>query len=141
MIKRLFQKYKQIISYLFFGVTTTAVNWCIYTLFHGILQQDMTLSNAIGWFGAALYAFITNKLFVFESKTMELRQLLPELLKFFAARGFSGVFEIVLPTALFAIGLNQPLFGIEGGIAKALVSILVIVMNYVLSKFVVFCKK
>lgn len=141
MLKRLFLKYKQIISYLFFGVTTTAVNWCIYTPLHDLLRLDMTLSNAVAWFGAVLYAFITNKLFVFESKSMEPKRLFPEFVKFFATRGFSGVFEILLPTALFAVGLNQPLLGIEGGIAKALVSVLVIVMNYVLSKFVVFRKQ
>lgn len=138
MIKKLFKKYRQIISYLFFGVTTTAVNWCIYTPLHSLLQVDMTLANAIAWFGAVLYAFITNKLFVFESRSTGSKVLLQEGIKFFASRAFSGAFEILLPTLLFYVGLDQPLFGIQGGIAKVLVSILVIVINYVLSKFLVF---
>jgi putative flippase GtrA len=141
MIRQLFTKYRQILLYLFFGVTTTAVNWCIYGLLHGLLQLDMTLSNAFAWLGAVLYAFVTNKLFVFESKSMAGKVLLVEGVKFFASRALSGAFEILLPTALFAIGLNQPLFGLEGGIAKALVSVLVIVTNYVLSKFLVFQNK
>lgn len=136
MIKRLLQTHKQLISYLFFGVTTTLVNWCIYALCSSV--QDMTLSNAVAWVGAVVYAFITNKLFVFESKSMGGKQLLAEAAKFFASRALSGAVEVLLPTALFALGLNGPLFGMEGGIAKALVSVLIIVMNYILSKFLVF---
>ena len=141
MIKNLFQKYGQIIVYLFFGVTTTAVNWCIYTPLHTFLQVNMTLANAIAWFGAVLYAFVTNKLFVFGSKSMQPKVLLQEGFKFFAARMFSGLFEILLPTGLFYVGLDQPFFGIQGGVAKVVVSILVIVMNYLLSKFLVFQNK
>ena len=141
MIKRLLMKYKQIILYLFFGVTTTVVNWCIYVPLYEILRVDMTLSNAIAWLGAVLYAFITNKLFVFESRSMAGKVLLQEGIKFFGSRAFSGVVEILLPTGLYAIGLNQALFGIEGGVAKALVSVLIIVLNYIFSKFLVFRKK
>ncbi len=140
MISRLFQKYKQILAYLFFGVTTTLVNWCIYGLLQA-LQLDMTLSNAIAWLGAVCYAFITNKLFVFESKSFAFPLLLREAVSFFASRVASGAVEVFLPALLYALGLNQPLFGLAGGVAKALVSVLVIVMNYVLSKFLVFRKK
>lgn len=133
MILQFLKKYRQILLYLFFGVTTTAVNWCIYAVTHGLL--GMTGANAVAWLGAVAYAFVTNKLFVFESKT---GNWLAEGVKFFASRVFSGVVEVFLPTGLYAIGLEQSLFGIPGGVAKALVSVLVIVMNYVLSKFLVF---
>ncbi len=141
MLKRFCSKHKEILLYMLFGITTTAVNWCIYTLLHDILQLEMTLTNAVAWLGAMLYAFITNKLFVFQSRSAQRKLLLKEGAKFFASRAFSGMFEIFLPTALFALGLDQPLLGIEGGAAKALVSLLVIVINYVLSKFFVFGKK
>lgn len=141
MIRRILQKHRELIAYLFFGVTTTLVNWCIYALLHTALAVEMTLSNALAWLGAVIYAFITNKLFVFESRSFQPRQFLKEAVAFFAARGFSGLVEIFLPTALFALGLSGALLGIEGGIAKALVSVLIIVMNYVLSKFLVFRKK
>ncbi len=141
MIKGLFKKYKQIILYLFFGVTTTAVNWCIYALTNGLLQMEMTLANAVAWLGAVVYAFVTNKLFVFESKSMAGKVILQEGIKFFGSRVVSGLFEILLPTALFAIGVNQPLLGVEGGIAKATVSALIIILNYLFSKFLVFRKK
>ena len=135
MILQLIKKYRQILLYLFFGVTTTAVNWCIYAVTHDFL--GMTAANAVAWLGAVAYAFVTNKLFVFESKSP---RWLAEGVKFFASRGLSGVVEVLLPTGVFALGLDQSLFSLEGGVAKALVSVVVIVMNYVLSKFLVFRK-
>ena len=141
MIRRLFQRHRELIAYLFFGVTTTVVNWCIYAVLHSLLNLDMTISNAFAWLGAVIYAFVTNKLFVFESKSFRLVHVLGEAAKFFASRGFSGLVEIFLPTVLFEMGLNGAILGIEGGIAKVLVSIIIIVMNYVLSKFLVFRKK
>ena len=134
-MKKLFEKYRQVGLYLFFGVTTTAVNWLIYTPLQGIL--GMTAANALAWLGAVLYAFVTNKLFVFESRGGAWVQ---EGLKFFGARIFSGLLEIFLPTALFGLGLNMPLLTVEGGVAKALVSVLIIVLNYVTSKLFVFRK-
>lgn len=139
-MKKLVRKYRQILLYLFFGATTTVVNWCIYWLLHSLLRLDMTLSNTVAWLGAVVYAFIANKLFVFESKAVAGKRLLQEAAKFFAARGVSGLVEILLPTALFAMGLSQPLLGISGGIAKALTSVLVVVMNYITGKFFVFSK-
>lgn len=134
-------KHKEIILYLFFGVTTTAVNWAVYALFTAVLHANMTLANAASWVAAVVYAFITNKLFVFESKSMEPGVLLSEGVKFFSARIASGIVEILLPTLLVAVGLSGTLLGLEGGIAKAVVSIVVIVMNYLLSKWLVFRKK
>ena len=140
-MKELIVKHKEIILYLFFGVTTTAVNWVVYALMTALLHVDMTVSNAVAWVAAVVYAFITNKLFVFESKSMEPKVLLSEGVKFFSARIASGIVEILLPTVMVAIGLNGALFGLEGGIAKAVVSIVVIIMNYVLSKWLVFRNK
>ena len=133
-MKKLFEKYRQLALYLFFGVTTTAVNWLIYTPLQPLV--GMTTANALAWLGAVSYAFVTNKLFVFDSRSW--KSWIGEGIKFFGARLLSGLFEIFLPTALFALGLDMPLFGIDGGVAKALVSLLIIVMNYVTSKFLVF---
>ena len=133
-------KYKEIILYLFFGVTTTVVNWAVYALMTAGLHAGITLSNGVAWVAAVVYAFITNKLFIFESKSMEPKVLLSEGVKFFSARIASGIVEVLLPTAMVAAGLNGVLLGLEGGIAKAVVSIVVIVMNYILSKWMVFRK-
>lgn len=141
MIKKLFQKYREIIMYLIFGVSTTLVNWIVYTLLVSLAGADVTLANGIAWFAAVVFAYITNKLFVFESKSWKISVLVHEIISFFGARVASGVFEIFLPALLMKIGLDQSIFGIEGFAAKLVVSVLVIVLNYIFSKLFVFKNK
>ncbi len=140
-IIELFKKYKEIIMYLIFGVATTLVNFVAYTVFIEVLNVEMTVSNAVAWVIAVAFAFVTNKLFVFESKAKGLGTALKEAVSFVGSRAVSGAIEIFLPTGLYAIGLNFDLFGIKGFVAKAAVSIIVIVLNYVFSKLFVFRKK
>ena len=139
-MKKLYEKYKELIHYVFFGGATTAVNWLVYALLVEVLHADITLSNAIAWLAAVIFAFITNKLFVFESKSFAPAVVWKEALSFLGSRLLSGLLEIAGPTALMAIGLDMPLFGIDGFAAKLVVSIGVIVLNYVLSKLLVFRK-
>ena len=141
MIKKLFLKYREIIMYLIFGVSTTLVNWIVYTLLVSIANTDVTPANAIAWFAAVIFAYITNKLYVFESKSWKVTVLAHEIISFFGARIASGVFEIFLPELLMKIGLDQAIFGIEGFAAKLVVSVLVIVLNYIFSKLFVFKNK
>ena len=137
----LLNKYKEIIIYLIFGVATTLVNFLVYTLLIEIFQAEMTVSNAVAWIIAVVFAFVTNKIFVFESKSSRISVVLKEMISFFGSRVISGSIEIFLPTLLFKIGLDFSLFGIKGFVAKALVSIIVIVLNYVFSKLFVFKKR
>lgn len=139
-MKKLYEKYKELIHYVFFGGATTAVNWLVYALLVELLHADITLSNAVAWVAAVLFAFITNKLFVFGSKSFAPAVVIREGLSFLGSRVLSGLIEIVGPTALMAIGLDMPLFGIDGFAAKLVVSIFVIAANYVLSKLLVFRK-
>jgi putative flippase GtrA len=89
MIKNLFNKYKEIISYLFFGVTTL-VNFVSFWAFNKILGESLYLiSNVIAWVISVVFAYVTNKLWVFESKSWKFRVLLKEVPEFFAARVFS----------------------------------------------------
>ena len=71
-IKELLLKYKEVIMYLIFGVATTLVNWIVYSLLMKTSVVNMTVSNAIAWFTAVVFAYITNKLFVFESRSWNL---------------------------------------------------------------------
>ena len=73
-IKELLLKYKEVIMYLIFGVATTLVNWIVYSLLMKTSVVNMTVSNAIAWFTAVVFAYITNKLFVFESRSWILQQ-------------------------------------------------------------------
>lgn len=135
------KKYREIILYVIFGDATTAVNWIVYTVCIKVFSLEMTLSNALAWIIAVLFAFVTNKIFVFESKDKSLGTILKEGVSFFGSRVATGVLEIFLPTLLFKIGLDQSFLGIDGFWAKAFVSVLVIILNYVFSKLIVFRKK
>lgn len=136
----LLKKNKEIILYLIFGVSTTIVNWIIYLCLTSVVHVGMTMSNAAAWIGAVVFAFVTNKLFVFESKNTSNIELLREVVSFFGARIFSGLFEIFLPSFLYSLGLNHSFLEIEGFWAKAVVSVIVVVLNYILSKLFVFKK-
>lgn len=138
-MKKFLRKHREVIAYFFFGAGTSLANVLLYAAFVPIL--GITLSNAIAWLGAVIFAFVTNKLFVFNSKSWAWKTLLKETGTFLGARIFSGILEIVLPTVLFYVGLDQDLFGIEGFLAKIIVSVIVIILNYVLSKRIVFRKK
>ena len=137
----LIKKYREVIFYVIFGVATTAVNWIVYTVCIKVFSLEMTLSNALAWIVAVLFAFVTNKIFVFESKDKSIGTVLKEGVSFIGSRAATGALEILLPTLLFKFGLNQSFLGIDGFWAKAFVSVLVIILNYVFSKLIVFRKK
>ena len=145
-LKKLYKQYHEVIMYLIFGVATTLVNFiATYVLQHvfGLAAKgwQFTLTNAIAWIVAVLFAFFTNKKYVFESKTVGAAAYLTEMAKFIGARVATGIIEIVLPTLLVKAGLTQSLFDFEGFWAKAITSVIVIVLNYVFSKLFVFRKK
>ncbi len=134
-----YKRHRQVIAYFTYGILTSLVNLMLYTALVSLI--GITLSNAAAWLGAVIFAFVTNKLFVFQSTKWRTKETLKEAGTFLGARIFSGILEIVLPTVLFYIGLDHDLFGIEGFLAKIIVSIIVIILNYVLSKRIVFRKK
>ena len=140
-IKDLFIKYKEVIMYLIFGVATTLVNWIVYSLLMKMSVINMTVSNAIAWFAAVVFAYITNKIFVFESKSWNPAEVWKEVVKFFGARIATGVIEIGGLPLLYYIGVKQSIFGVEGFLAKILVSVIVVILNYVFSKIFVFSTK
>ena len=140
-LKSLYFKYREILHYLFFGGCTTLVSWATYALFVGLCGLSPVLGNALSWICSVLFAFVTNKLWVFFSKSWKPRVVWKEAAEFFGSRAFTGVLELVGLPLLIRVGLDRTLFGIEGFVAKIVVSIVVIVLNYVLSKLFVFRKK
>ncbi|MFR4128801.1 MAG: GtrA family protein [Roseburia inulinivorans] len=139
MMKTVLYKYKKLILYILFGGMTTILNWIVYAI--GVkLQLGITISNILAWSIAVFFAFITNKLFVFESKILKLRVIFNEFIKFVGARILTGAIEIGGLPLLYYLGMNQQLFGIDGFIAKIMISIIVMVLNYVFSQVLVFKK-
>ena len=140
-IKELFMKFREQISYLFFGVLTTGVNWVVYALFMLLPGINVEIANAIAGIVAILFAYVTNRIFVFESKSKNKKDILLEFLRFLGGRAVTFVIEVVGVPGLYYLGLNQGIFGIEGAYAKVIVSVVVIVLNYIFSKLFVFTKK
>lgn len=129
---------KELINYGVFGVATTVVNWLVYSFFVKNFSVDLNVANMIAWLMAVLFAFVVNKLFVFQSKSWRKDITCKEFTLFIGARIFSGIFEILGLPFLLWLGVQQSLLGVEGLVAKIIISVLVIVLNYVFSKFVVF---
>ncbi len=133
-LRTLFRKYRSIITYLVFGVLTTVVNYLVYYPLYNAAGLSAAISNSVSWVAAVVFAYFTNKLFVFESKTWEAKVALPEFLKFVGLRLASGVAE----TGLLLVFVD--LLRFNGNIWKIITSILVVILNYVFSKFLVFKK-
>lgn len=137
-IRALYQKYRELIVYFITGCLTTLVNWAAYALCVRIFGWNVAVSNAIAWVVAVIFAYVTNKLWVFRSYNWEIRFVLREAFLFVSARILTGIFEIVSVPLLVNIGLDQSLLGVRGMWAKVLVSVVVMVLNYVFSKLIVF---
>ncbi len=131
----LVKKHWDIISYLFFGVMTTVVNYAVYLPLYNGLRLSATVSNVIAWAVAVAFAFLTNKPFVFGSHDWSAKVVWPELAKFVGCRIGSGLAETAI--IFVAVDILQG----NGNLWKLLTSILVVILNYVASKLLVFKKK
>jgi putative flippase GtrA len=134
-IRNLIKKHYDILSYLFFGGLTTVVNYVVYLPCYNWFQFSATASNVIAWVAAVAFAYLTNKPFVFKSNDWSWSTVGPELAKFVSCRIGSGLIE----TAIIFVTVD--LLQFNGNIWKLLTSVLVVILNYVGSKLLVFRKK
>lgn len=139
-IKSLYEKYREIINYLIFGVLTTIVNIgtkyaLLFTIFDAKNAVELQLAIIISWILAVLFAYITNRKFVFESKN---KNKIKELISFFSARIATLLLEMfIMWFFITLLKLNSDIYVI---IFTILTQILVVVGNYILSKIFVFKK-
>lgn len=140
MIK-LFKKYREGFLYIIFGFLVTLINWTVYAVLVSSAGVGITVSNALAWLVAIIVAFFTNKFFVFQRKTNKLIDFIREFCAFLGSRVFTALLEIFLPTLLVFIGVNGSFLGIDGFWAKFIVNVIVILLNYILSKLLVFRKE
>lgn len=134
-IKELYTKYKEIINYLIFGALTTVVNIVTYAIFARLFHVDEVVSNIIAQIISILFAYVTNKIYVFESKSTKLKDILREMISFFGCRIFTAVLDTLLFSFMIKILFMNDL------IAKCITQVVVIVLNYVFSKLIIFRKK
>ncbi len=133
-IRLLIEKYYDILSYLFFGVLTTAVNYLVYLPCYNLFGLSASVSNMIAWVFAVAFAYLTNKPFVFRSHDWSANTVIPELTKFVGSRIASGALE----TAFIFVTVDMLKW--DGNIMKLITSVLVVIINYVASKLLVFRK-
>ena len=135
MLKKLFEKYRSLILYAVFGALTTLINIAVYSLCYNTLRMSNVVSNILAWILAVLFAFLTNKLWVFDSKSFAPKFLFPELWKFTAARLATGAFDLAFMFVAVDL-LRGPAL-----LFKVISNVIVIIANYVLSRLLVFRKK
>lgn len=121
-------------SYVFFGVLTTLIDWGSYRLFR-VIGVDYRLATAFSWAAAVLFAFITNKLIVFRSLEMRQGLLWKEFVSFVTCRLATGALTMVI--MIFVVDILHW----NEYVGKVLVSVVSLVLNYVLSKWIIFRKK
>lgn len=139
-VVRMYKKYEELIKYGIFGVLTTIVSWGTYAIFVK-LGIEINCSNILSWVCGVTFAFITNKWFVFKSKTFDKKILFKEITTFLSSRIGTGIIAIVLFPILYNMGMNGEFLGTDGFLAKITTSVIEIILNWVLSKYLVFNKK
>lgn len=125
---------KEVILYIVFGVLTTVINLGSFYLLHNIWQWDENLSNLIAILLAVLVAYITNKDLVFHSEAKTVQQKLKEFFKYILGRAFTMVVEFLGGFLLFQTPIPEI-------VSKAFITIIVIVLNFFISKFFAFKNK
>ncbi len=140
------EKMRELILYIVFGALTTAVNWLVYVGMTAALHMDAyptgsptqlligNASNVTAWILSVLFAFFTNKIFVFRSAATAKTGAVREFMLFVSARLMSYLlFDLLLYSLLF--------FVMDDKLDKLIMNVLVVIFNYVASRFVIFRKK
>ena len=133
-LKAMAEKHRDVLLYLIFGVLTTAVNYVVYLPCYNLLGLSGSVSNVIAWVGAVAFAYLTNKPFVFRSHDWSAKTVIPELTRFVGCRVGSGALETAI------IFLTVDCLAWNGNAMKLLTSVLVVILNYIGSKLLVFRK-
>lgn len=128
------RKHRDILIYAIFGGLTTVVNYLVFLPCYNLLGLSGTVSNILAWAAAVAFAYVTNKPFVFRSHDWSMKTVGPELLKFVGCRLGSGALETGL------IFLTVDLLHWNGNWMKLILSVVVVILNYVSSKLLVFRK-
>ena len=133
-VEELFCHYKDVIPYLFFGVCTTVVNVAVYWGCAHLFELSTMLSTIIAWIAAVLFAYITNRKWVFNSTASTRDEIVKEITGFFGCRIATGTVDWLCMFVFVEI------FKFDDVVIKVLANILVIVLNYAASKMIVFKK-
>lgn len=137
MIKALeiLKEHKSTVLYLIFGVCSTVLNMIVYYLCYDIIGINNIVSTALAWIMAIVFAFITNKQLVFGSVSWDFKTLQKEVVKFTGCRVATGLLDIVF------MYITVDLLSFNALIMKFISNIIVVVLNYIASKLIIFTNK
>ena len=135
IIKQLLIKYQDLLLYGIFGVLTTLVNIVSYWLMAHPLGMGTMVSTVLAWVFSVLFAYFTNRKWVFHSKATGTQAIVKEIVSFFACRIATGVVDWA------CMFLFVEVLSFNDVIIKILANVLVIILNYVASKLIVFKQK
>lgn len=135
-IKKLYSKHEEILNYLIVGFLTTFVSLGTYLIFVNALFPDKSdlsiqISNVLSWICAVTFAYFTNRIFVFKSKSQN-KEKIKEAIKFYSSRVASLIMDMALMYILYSM------LHIDDTISKLIVQVFVTIANYVLAKLLVF---
>ena len=142
IFEEFYKKNKEVLMYLFFGVLTTAVSFVSAGIAKHLLETAgfgkgavSTVSTVISWICAVTFAYVTNRIWVFDSQAKGKKGVLAEAVSFYGGRGFTLLVE------MFMMWLGYKVIGIGYWVTKIIANVVVLVLNYVISKLIVFRKK
>ncbi len=128
------ERMTSVVRYVFFGGLTTLVNLSSFYLFRRVLYMELQTANVLSIVTAILFAYVVNAKYVFRERYGSLREHLPPFFRFLGARGVTMVIEVV------GVWLLIPVLGLPDMWGKFLVQFLVLVLNYLFSRYIVFKK-
>lgn len=130
-----YQKYKEVILYIFFGGLTTLVNFAVYIFLNRFLNVYILTSNTFAFIAAVLFAYFTNKVFVFHSHNWTFKVLFLEMVAFFSAR----LFSFAVDTGIMYVFADR--LAINDILVKIGANVIVVILNYLFSKYYIFRNK
>lgn len=134
-INPFYKKHKEALLYLFFGVLTTVINIVIFYLFTDIIELDELIANIIAWIIAVLFAYVTNRTWVFSPHCATKGDVIKEIVSFYGGR----VFTLLLEEGMLFVFIK--LLTLNAIAVKIVAQVVIIVLNYIISKIFVFRKK
>lgn len=129
------QRYYEILAYIFFGAATTVINILSYELFRKNLQINFIVSNSIAWIISVSFAYITNRKYVFLSDEITIKGIAKEFMSFVSCRLLSGGCDLAMMIVLVSM------IRINDSASKIVSNIVVVAINYILSKLIIFRKR
>ena len=128
----LFNKYREVIAYLFFGGCTTLINIISFWICVRLFSISATISTIIAWFLSVLAAYLTNRTWVFNSKASGIKEITSEITKFFSCRILTGLLDLVI------IYVFVERLGFYDMLIKIISNVIVVIANFVASKLIIF---